>query len=432
MGTVDRSRYLQVQYFTDDNRGTSAAYHKMYAKTYKLVRTRTGVSNPMWRTYIAKHQQAGTNLSGTFETLEVGSLATQKCVIDTNMPYPQRRYYDVRGMLSAHQWNRVKHGADISTSAAISQASSRALKQIKRAQTKFSGQIFLGELREAARMLRSPAAGLRKALKEQYLDKLAKRTKGFKSPKHDPDRWKRAISQSWLEGCFGWLPFINDLEDAGKAYKKLQETEDHFEKIRSVGKTAEENFKASTIISPVANFAHLFNEREWQEAICTFRGEVRSQAVTTPMDKARVFGLTKDEFIPTVWELLPWSFLVDYFTNIGDILDNSTTSTASLVWLMRTTVQKRTYLGASRPMKKGEANQNADAVFVTGGRDLVKATWRTVSRTPNPGLTIPDLRFELPGLARQHFNMLALFTQATAIHPQNARRLRGRTIGVLP
>lgn len=432
MGTIDRSVWASYYYRTDDNRGTTAAYHKTYKKIYKCVRTRTGVSNPNWRKFIREHRQAGTALSGTYETIEASSHATQMAVTDTNMPHPSIRIYDVKGFTSAVSWNRIKHGADMSTGAAIDQANSRALKQIKSAQSKFSGSVFLGELREAAKMLRNPAAGLRKALKSQYLDKLQKRTKGFRSPKHDPDRWKKAISESWLEATFGWTPFLNDLKDAGEAYQEIQRKGDHLEKIKAVGKAATLSYENTTELAPVANFFHLWKEKEIQEAICVIRGEVRTQAATTPLEKAAVFGLSPSEFIPTVWELLPWSFLVDYFTNIGDILENSMTSTAGVAWLIRTTVLKRTYESTMRPEKKGENGHNTTALWVSGGPDRVKAIWRTVARTPNPSLTVPDLRFELPGLARQHFNMLALFTQATSIHPQSARKLRGRDISSLP
>lgn len=44
-------------------------------------------------------------------------------------------------------------------------------------------------------------------------------------------------------------------------------------------------------------------------------------------------GLTIQEFVPTVWELIPYSFVVDYFTNIGDVVNYA--YSANLNWVYK-------------------------------------------------------------------------------------------------
>lgn len=429
MGTVDRSIRVTVDYYTDDNRGTGAAYHVSNRKSYKLARTRTGISNPSWKKSILNHVQAGTNLSGNFEALDASQMVSERGLIDANMPSPSIRIYKTRGMLTAYRFNQTKRGGtDLTSDAAVSLAMSKALKQIKSVQRKMSGSVFLGELREAAHMLRSPAEGLRKGI-GKYLDDVGKRTKGFRKPSKDPDRWKRAISQSWLEGVFGWIPFVNDLEDAMEAYQKIRdEKADSFAKIRAIGKTYGKPYFSEDIYAPLADFYHLTVHKEFQEAICVIRGEVRSRAVATTVDKLKCFGLSTDEFLPTVWELIPWSFLVDYFTNIGDIIENSMTSTSDVTWLMQSTVVDRIYQGSTRAFKKGERGYNSDSLWVSGSQDFCSYKWRTVSRAKDPLLRVPPLTLELPGSPMKQLNMLALWVQANAIHPQNTRMLRGRHI----
>jgi hypothetical protein len=301
---------------------------------------------------------------------------------------------------------------------------SKALKQIMSSQRKMSGAVFLGELREAAHMLRHPAEGLVKALKGTYLDKLKK------LKRQDPKRWRKAISQTWLEGCFGWRPFINDLEDAGKAYQEVQSRAvDRFDSIKAVSKDSALRFTRTELFAPVASLTCRGTVRKFDEAICVIRGEVMARAVTTAMDKARVFGLAPNEFLPTAWELLPWSFLIDYFTNIGDIIENAVTDTSGVAWLeMATVVSANTDAEVHGDYMANWIPKHTDPKwqFFNVMSSSLKYKRKTVSRSILTDLKVPSLMFELPGSSIKQLNMAALLTQANSISSQDPRKLRGR------
>lgn len=360
-------------------------------------------------------------MSGTFESVE---LRPNDGTLKVESP-PNTFIYSVSGYNAAQRMvTNFGLGGNpvLSLASARNKAYTRALKQIRQAQISMSGGTFLGELGEAIRMLRHPAEGLRKALKTQYLDKLQR------IKKTEPNKWKKAISSTWLEGCFGWRPFINDLEDAAKAYKEIQSrAEDQYKSIRGVGKdkqlvaliTREQS-------APTSSFYHRCDGKIWDESTVVVRGEVKSLKVTTALDKARVFGLTPSEFLPTVWELLPWSFLADYFTNIGDIIEANATDTSSVAWLEACNIQSR-FHEATFVADSDYCQQLMPGCIVNGSSGYVKHQRRNVARSIVSSLGLPSLEFELPGSPIKQLNMLALWTQANSISSQDGRKLRGRT-----
>lgn len=414
MGTVTKLAHPVYRYFSEDNRGSP----QVYTRGQDLWREKTGYPFAGWKQRVQNHESATTDFSGLIETAKVKANSGVKVVADIAAPNGER-VYKVDGHLSAVQYPMAFHGTFISDAAAYDQAISKALKQIHKEMTAFSGGVFLGEAGEALKMLSSPAKALRNALKETYLDRI-KREKG-----QSQDRWKRAISQTWLEGCFGWLPFVNDLRDASTAWNKLNDRKERYAKIKGVGREDDVLiYLSEDLWAPYANFYWISSVKEYAGARVIVRGEVRARAEMTPMDKLSLFGLSPGEFIPTAWELLPWSFLIDYFSNIGDVLENGVTDTRNVTWAQTSRInylrkEVITWTSSNIP-------QNADALRLGGSRGQVVYQRKTVGRTKENFEKLPSLRFELPSLPRQHANILALWVQANAVHPQQIPRLGRR------
>jgi len=272
-------------------------------------------------------------------------------------------------------------------------------------------------------MLRHPATALRSHLSD-YLRKLGK------AKKRNPKKWMNTLSQTWLESSFGWRPFLNDIEDAMSAYDEVTKKAGiQYSKIRAVGKSQKSiSGPTNDTFNAFSNVAFKGVSKVHEECFAVIRGEVKREAITTAVDKARCFGLTPSEFMPTVWELLPWSFLVDYFTNIGDIIENSVTDTSNVTWLEQSIVKDRiTTYQCEIDVAQNKINAGWRYKSCYGSQSTLKYRRRTVSRSPNVTLTVPPLTFEIPGSEIKELNMLALFTQATSIHQQDTSKLRGRT-----
>jgi len=112
------------------------------------------------------------------------------------------------------------------------------------------------------------------------------------------------VSGAWLAMQYGWLPTISDVFAAWKAYSAL--TERRVWKVTASGRVFKE-YEASSN-------SGLFTAPGWSECSVRYTYWVEESVST-----GRSLGLTDPASI--VWELLPWSFVVDWFIPIGTYLE---------------------------------------------------------------------------------------------------------------
>jgi hypothetical protein len=164
--------------------------------------------------------------------------------------------------------------------------------------------------------------------------------------------------------------------------------------------------------------------------IIRYRGAVKAQAATTASDRLARFGFTPSEFIPTAWEILPWSFLVDYFLNIGDLLSASVTDTSNVAWVNRsrvTKVIKTNYFGLDEQVIRNTLvlpNYRIDSLTYSPGYYswIVSSVGRSQQGVPTPTLTLT-----YPSSPGRLFNVAALLDQVgLQIHPQHPSKRNWR------
>jgi len=186
----------------------------------------------------------------------------------------------------------------------------------------------------------------------------------------------KQIADHWLNTQFGWLPFLSDLRNFYKLCKSLdtrlsQLRRDNGQWIRrggSVVKSESEEtiYQNSNVIGlwpavatqlyTIPNYGFQIVTRRNEQRVW-FRGSFRYWIPGNPDSwewKARavsmLFGLRPDPSL--LWELTPWSWLVDWCSNVGDVISNiASTSLDRLVakyaYVMGTTTQVVTSLGMS-------------------------------------------------------------------------------------
>lgn len=175
-----------------------------------------------------------------------------------------------------------------------------------------SGEI-LGELDDTIGMLKRPAAGARKLLGKIYRAKKRKLAKTAYNA-------ARATSEAWLEYRYGWYPLILDcqgiIDEAHKLRRRMMAQ-------HLVSRATERQIASATstfVLQPSPdNRPWYFDGAVRRETVVTASAGViyDLESLNTIEQLQRSLGYRPSDLSATLWERTPWSFVVDWFANVG-------------------------------------------------------------------------------------------------------------------
>jgi len=383
-----------------------------------VTMTDNGFYEPMHQSLIKEFKQATTGRVLDSVTVLKDVPASAEATTITSFP-PKF----LVGPYTLHQWGKVLSlqnppNTDASLDAAV-MAAVRAglLKKANSELTSFQGGTFLGELREAIHMIRHPANSM--------INNLHKFIKDARTPA----RWavvrsrqrgltgKRAVAAAnkylgdlWLEYSFGWKPTMMDLDGAAKALAEANYYKaNRFVVSHSVTKDIMPTSPSVSSITLAGSAA--FNMSKVSKQFTSARGVIglEVKASRSPGLSTQNFGLNLGSFIPTVWELIPYSFLIDYFTNIGDVLSAYNVMQNGISWgsitLKRSTTTS--YTGAYSDLLT-RVNQGNNYGGGGGSPGLVVTRRVHLERSPLLDLWIPPRFTGFPPSVTKLANLSAL------------------------
>lgn len=274
--------------------------------------------------------------------------------------------------------------------------------------TQFTAGQFVGELKETIHGLKHPLNGVR-GLLSSYLDGLGR--KRGRAPKN-PKKRRKFLAEQYLELQFGLKPLMGDVKSAAEAVARLA---NGF--VPSAHVTSSAQKEALVSESPLN--INTNGRLRWGSSLLTidrtsvrFFGAVKLE--NSGGGSLDVVGLRRDLFIPTLWELIPYSWLVDYFTNVGQMIEAACFNTSRLIYSGVTTKGERIF--TNRP--HGDMTNTADTTllnssFSGGESKMIVMTIGRGAVTP----TIPKLTFSVPHSYWQWANMASVAAQQRRLVP---------------
>jgi hypothetical protein len=219
----------------------------------------------------------------------------------------------------------------LASSAAVDAiALAKLLSSLKDSRMQYNAAVFLGEARETARHMVRTARRLvggfqlfRKGrvvdatrcllgredipVRSQFVHRSLKRR--AKDPK-----WADYVTSAWMEFSYAWRPLLSDIDSAAKYLAEKQ-----VERSLSVYPVSRAHKAWDRSLVTVANGTYRTQESKEQFTSVRYTYELYPKFLRQPSTMAEL-GFTDPATV--IWELLPLSFVVDWFVNVGQVLES--------------------------------------------------------------------------------------------------------------
>lgn len=207
----------------------------------------------------------------------------------------------------------------------------------------FDAGVFLGEGREALNMIADTALRIRRSItalrQGRVYDSWHALVQGhWRQPRPPPNVTRREvlsekqvtqawIGSNWLQMQYGWLPLLGDVHDGAQFLAHQLSVP-----LRTVYRATRSIEGGLTPSSPVYTLKGFSS-----------RGK-SIKAIVKTVDMPKMSGLTNPATV--AWELLPYSFVLDWFLPIGDYLQavatvDSLTATYVVSYIEKTVITDR-------------------------------------------------------------------------------------------
>lgn len=282
----------------------------------------------------------------------------------------------------------------------------------------FNGGVFLGELGQTLRGIKRPAESLFRSIGSYRREARELRSTIVKSREHLSSLRSRerrsaisnankAIAGLWLEKQFHWKPLLGDIDDGMKTIADMSSSPESRRTI-SASATGGDDPVVGTNVVLNNQVAHYASTVVSKTVSVRYKGAISIQPKDSSLPTLENLGLTMRNFVPTIWELMPYSFVADYFANIGDVINGWSSGGHNVRWCY-STIRK----DSRESVSYSKLPEPIYSSFWTLLRyDYQAPSWvvgtTRVVRNVYEGNFVPSLGWKLPGLSMKWLNLGAL------------------------
>jgi hypothetical protein len=384
-----------------------------------LTGSRSGTRVPDWKQKIADGLNASSDFtSDRKEMLEMSpSTASLSAVAYSGSP-PATLKESFEGFV-VRPSNTLNHLSVVTVDAQAA-ALQRIYAKIRSEYQKLNSSAVVAEGLDVIRQFGAPMSAII-GLTNRRINRLELASRGLKgSTAFRKIEWAKIVAGTWLEYSFGLKPLISDSVKIAEALAHWQDEADYdfHSRARVVGRGT-----SNAVTQPTPSSSLLYSsgklfyqgvdrtETTYKEQYVCGLGASHRADIGSNERLRQLLGFTPENWIPAIWEVVPWSWLIDYFTNVGQILQAGVTSTADVRWTCRTVSRETIRQYTTTIDSKGtRAQLNAYGWNGTGSGHAGNWTQRrvTVTRDADAVLGVPPLSLSIPVDFTKLANMAAV------------------------
>jgi len=372
-------------------------------RVLQFANTRTTEDSKGWKARIRQGLNATGYLNGTRINVEYSpATLQQKYTQNHGFGLFEDRTLTFSGML---QFLNEKYAASSTLPVeAIDGAAEKYYRKARKAQRTIESLVVLGEAARTTHMIMNSG--------KQLQDGLFKFLRDLDFMKRSNRKWwnlkaAEIVSDLWLTYAYGVKPLLGDIDAGAKALAEDRSFLSEKVSIKASYKTKGGGQLASHS-GQSAGISWTCKSRYEEEWDCTYYGKVMRNIPYTTNVSQSVLGYDWSNLAPAAWELIPYSFLVDYFSNVGEIISAYSFNQTTCAWQSRTLRSRtRVFITDFVPVRPLDtSSKKITSTIMTPGKYAV--TTQTVVRGAIESVPVPNLHFEIPGLSTKWINMAAL------------------------
>lgn len=296
-------------------------------------------------------------------------------------------------------------------------------KRITLRRRQIMGGVVVGELAKTIAMVSNPAKTLVRKI-GSHANTTSRRLRRLAKVKVESPSTRQMIVDTYLEATFGWQPLLSDIRDGALALARLV-TRDALERQQFRAYGSDEKLISTSVSNADVGFdaasvnPYRANNVVTSRSECIYYGAFMTRLQDSAVARSQLdrlislSGFRFADWVPTVWELLPTSFLVDYFTNVGDVLESTANVSHDLAWItevhITSTISRTTFVPDLDRAKASKGNLFVD---YQGVQSHSESSYKTISRFAVAGFDVQtNFRFRLP-VGLQWLNLAAVLSQA--------------------